>query len=159
MGKNTKVTDLSPVSTDKAAKITAPLSDAADTAMETARENVGLALLGAMAAGLAIGSMLPRRRKRPQKAARALTASLVAAVGELSQTLAKQANERAQAAAGDAGDKLSSAGATVADSAHDYADTLGKQAKKLSDDAGDQLHSTSKAIARLVVNLVEKAKG
>lgn len=142
----------------KVTDVTDPISDAADTVIGVAKENVGLTVLGGVAIGVAVGALLlpsTRRRKKPRKAARALTA-LAATVTELSQALAAQAADKAQSAAAVAQDKLSDAGDTAGKTLQEQTEHLTKQTKKLAEDAAEQLNDSGKALARAVIKLVEK---
>ncbi len=165
MTKDNAVTDLAKTHLDeplasKVADLTAPLADATETVTRVAKENVGLSVLGGVTIAVAVGALLlplGRRRKKPQKAARAL-AALAATVTELTQALAAQAADRAQSTAADAQDKLSSASDIVGKTAKEQTESLTKQTKKLAEDAAEQLNDSGKALARAVIKLVDKVR-
>lgn len=154
------IAELSEDAKHEVSKLTAPLANAIDSLDPTEGEKIGFTLVGGLVIGLVVGALLPfgRRRKSSKKTTRALASTMAATISELTKTLAA-ARDQAETTAGDAHEKLDDAGRTIGKSIHDHSESLAKQSKKLADDAADQLNDGGKAIARLVVKLVEKARG
>ena len=149
--------DIVDTSAQKLKDLSVPLGEAADTAVDFVKENAGLTVLGGIAIGVAVGAMLTVGRRKPKKAARAL-ASLTTTVSDLSQKLAAQASDRAEAAAKTAHDQFGDTADTIGKALHDNSEHLLKKGKKLADDTTEQLNDGGKALARAVVNLVEKIR-
>ncbi len=141
-----------------------PLLDAAasqpGTSLDTAPElstsaKVGLTIAGGLALGLVAGALWPRGK--PRKIAKK-SREIADMVGELSQLLAAQTIERAATAAGDSRDKLESLSRGIGKSIQERSAGVREQAHRLTDEATGQFHHGSKALARIVVKLVEKTR-
>lgn len=114
-------------------------------------QTVGMVIVGGLALGLVTAALMPRSRGR--KIAKR-SRKIVAIASELSQVLRAQAGD----AASEGRDQVDKLSKTFSDMVGDHAQEAKKQGQRIAGDAADQLNDSGKAIARVLVKLIEKAR-